>query len=115
VNRNDTIEFKQQFLDKLVNFTILVSCKVYINLHIKKFRFLSLLWDHSQQGKGKDGDTTGGSRKKLEELNWDNSFTRELPGDTRTGGPVRQVNICSLLFDGELRRLSFCHLQLVLP
>ncbi|CAK9229025.1 unnamed protein product [Sphagnum troendelagicum] len=43
------------------------------------------------QGKGKDGDTTGGSRKKLEELNWDNSFTRELPGDTRTGGPVRQV------------------------
>ncbi len=101
MNRNDTIGFKQQFLDKLVNFTTLVSCKVYINLHIKKFGFLSLLWDHSQQGKGKDQDTTGGSRKKLEELNWDNSFTRELPGDTRIGGPVRQVNTCSLLFDGE--------------
>eukprot|EP01018_Ginkgo_biloba_P033232 Gb_08627 [translate_table: standard] len=28
---------------------------------------------------------------KLEELNWDNSFVRELPGDTRTDGPPRQV------------------------
>lgn len=28
---------------------------------------------------------------KLEELNWDHSFVRELPGDSRTDGPPRQV------------------------
>lgn len=31
------------------------------------------------------------SRIKLEEINWDHSFVRELPGDSREGGPVRQV------------------------
>lgn len=30
-------------------------------------------------------------RIKLEEITWDHSFVRELPGDTREGGPVRQV------------------------
>uniref|UniRef100_A0A0C9RMU2 Selenoprotein O n=1 Tax=Wollemia nobilis TaxID=56998 RepID=A0A0C9RMU2_9CONI len=28
---------------------------------------------------------------KLEQLNWDDSFVRELPGDSRTDGPPRQV------------------------
>ncbi|XP_022988044.1 uncharacterized protein LOC111485404 [Cucurbita maxima] len=32
-----------------------------------------------------------GARKKLEELNWDNSFVRELPGDPRTDVIPRQV------------------------
>ena len=30
-------------------------------------------------------------RIKLEDINWDHSFVRELPGDSREGGPVRQV------------------------
>ncbi|XP_020526478.1 uncharacterized protein LOC18439798 isoform X2 [Amborella trichopoda] len=30
-------------------------------------------------------------RRSLEDLNWDNSFVRELPGDQRTDGPPRQV------------------------
>ncbi|MCO5605563.1 hypothetical protein L7F22_059746 [Adiantum nelumboides] len=30
------------------------------------------------------------SRTKLEEIIWDHSFVRELPGDKREGGPVRQ-------------------------
>lgn len=32
-----------------------------------------------------------GAKKKLEELNWDNSFVRELPGDPRTDVLPRQV------------------------
>jgi uncharacterized protein YdiU (UPF0061 family) len=45
------------------------------------------------KGKSVAGDEAPGSsgRKKLEELNWDHSFVRELPGDERTGGPTRQV------------------------
>ena len=31
-------------------------------------------------------------RIKLEDINWDHSFVRELPGDSREGGPVRQVS-----------------------
>lgn len=31
------------------------------------------------------------NKLKLEELNWDHSFVRELPGDSRTDGPPRQV------------------------
>ncbi|MCO5568145.1 hypothetical protein L7F22_021841 [Adiantum nelumboides] len=38
-----------------------------------------------------DLDTSTSSRTKLEEIIWDHSFVRELPGDTREGGPVRQV------------------------
>jgi uncharacterized protein YdiU (UPF0061 family) len=30
-------------------------------------------------------------RKKLEDLNWDHSFVRELPGEKRSDGPTRQV------------------------
>eukprot|EP00249_Psilotum_nudum_P020532 c27744_g1_i3 orf=125-2134(+) len=30
-------------------------------------------------------------RIKLEEINWDHSFVRELPGDSMEGGPVREV------------------------
>eukprot|EP00897_Mesotaenium_endlicherianum_P007828 jgi/Mesen1/7073/ME000369S06402 len=34
-------------------------------------------------------------RRKLEELNWDHTFVKELPGDPQEGGPVRQVrNAC---------------------
>ena len=42
----------------------------------------------------KDDEAPGSSgRKKLEDLNWDHSFVRELPGDERVGGPVRQVHV----------------------
>lgn len=34
---------------------------------------------------------SGGVRLKLEELNWDHSFVRELPGDPRTDTISRQV------------------------
>ncbi|KAJ7519620.1 hypothetical protein O6H91_20G046600 [Diphasiastrum complanatum] len=55
----------------------------------------------------KNGDLDGGdgassaeqngklSRGKLEDIRWDHSFVRELPGDARVGGPIRQVlNAC---------------------
>lgn len=48
------------------------------------------------QSKGKEEDAAGSSgRKTLEDLNWDHSFVRDLPGDSRTDGPVRQVIQCN--------------------
>ena len=32
-------------------------------------------------------------RIKLDDISWDHSFVRELPGDSREGGPVRQVSL----------------------
>ncbi|KAH7293447.1 hypothetical protein KP509_28G026000 [Ceratopteris richardii] len=40
---------------------------------------------------GTPTSTVKSTLSKLEEINWDHSFVRELPGDTREGGPVRQV------------------------
>lgn len=43
-----------------------------------------------------DGDSSGKRIKlKFEELNWDNSFVRELPGDPRTDTISREVFLYS--------------------
>lgn len=60
--------------------------------------------DLKRQSLGTDGDADGGSddsgngeesrkvmKLKLEDLNWDHSFVRELPGDPRTDTISRQV------------------------
>eukprot|EP00246_Nothoceros_aenigmaticus_P010001 TRINITY_DN26287_c0_g1_i1.p1 TRINITY_DN26287_c0_g1~~TRINITY_DN26287_c0_g1_i1.p1 ORF type:complete len:642 (-),score=112.96 TRINITY_DN26287_c0_g1_i1:698-2437(-) len=38
-----------------------------------------------------DGARPESGKKRLDDLRWDNTFVAELPGDTREGGPVRQV------------------------
>ncbi|BBN19249.1 protein adenylyltransferase [Marchantia polymorpha subsp. ruderalis] len=48
--------------------------------------------DVVQKSEVNGGSSSSSSKKRtLEELRWDHSFVNELPGDPRTGGPVRQV------------------------
>lgn len=50
--------------------------------------------DVVQKSEVNGGSSSSSSKKRtLEELRWDHSFVNELPGDPRTGGPVRQVFI----------------------
>ncbi|CAM6084163.1 unnamed protein product [Calypogeia fissa] len=42
-------------------------------------------------GIGPSSSSSGAQGSSLDELRWDHSFVRELPGDSVVGGPVRQV------------------------
>lgn len=47
--------------------------------------------EFSAEGSGDGSMGEGGVPRKLEELNWDHSFVRELPGDPRTDAVPREV------------------------
>ncbi|KAK4740794.1 hypothetical protein SAY87_024382 [Trapa incisa] len=51
----------------------------------------SITLDLKNRGLDGDGDFNRARRLRLEDLNWDNSFVRELPGDPRTDALPREV------------------------
>lgn len=51
----------------------------------------SVTRDLKNQSLDGDGDSNRAARFRLEDLNWDHSFVRELPGDPRTDAFPREV------------------------